>query len=56
MTEEKKEELVLRLVRWAKGKDGIRKLAALALIFLLLAYYHSVGKTVEGKWEEACQQ
>ena len=56
MTEEKKEELVLRLVRWAKGKGGIRKLAALALIFLLLAYYQSVGKTVEGKWEEACQQ
>ncbi len=56
MTEEKKEELVLRLVRWAKEKGGIRKLAALALIFLLLAYYHSVGKTVEGKWEEACQQ
>ena len=56
MTEEKKEELVSRLVRWAKGKSGIRKMAALALIFLLLTYYHSIGKTIDGKWEGACQQ
>lgn len=46
MSEEKKEELVSRLVGWAKGKGGIRRLAALVLIFLLLAYYHSIGKDV----------
>ena len=54
MTEEKKEELVSRLVNWAKGKGGIQRMAAIVLIFLLLAYYHSIGKTVEQEWEEAC--
>ena len=53
MTEEKKEELVSRLVNWAKGKGGVRRAAALTLIFLLLAYYHTIGKNVEGEWEEA---
>lgn len=46
MSEEKKEELVSRLIDWAKGKGGIRRMAALVLIFLLLAYYHSIGKDV----------
>lgn len=52
MTEDKKEELVSRLVEWAKGKGGIQRMAALALIFLLLAYYHSIGKNVDDEWGE----
>lgn len=46
MTEEKKEELVSRLVEWARGKGGIRRMLALMAIFLVLAYYHSIGKSV----------
>ncbi len=52
MTEEKKEELVARLVKWAKGAGGMKRLLALAAIFLLLAYYHSIGKNVSGEWRE----
>lgn len=46
MTEEKKEELVSGLIRWAK-KGFFHKLLALAAIFLLLTYYHSIGKRTE---------
>lgn len=53
MTAEKKEELVSRLINWAKGRGGVRRMAALALIFLLLAYYHSIGKSVDVEWNEA---
>lgn len=56
MTEEKKQELVLRLVKWAKGKGRIRRMFALALIFLLLAYYHSIGRNVSGEWREVCEK
>lgn len=52
MTEERKEELVSKLVNWAKGKGGIQRMAAIALIFLPLAYYHSIGKTVDAEWKE----
>ncbi len=44
MTEEKKEVLVSALVAWAKKGGKIRRLAAIAVIFFLLAYYHSIGK------------
>lgn len=51
MTEEKKELLVHRLVRWAEGKGGLGRLLALAAIFLLLAYYHSIGKALDEEWK-----
>lgn len=56
MTEEKKNELVLRLVHWAKGSRGIKRILALTAIFLLLAYYHSIGKSVSKEWREACEK
>lgn len=44
MTEEKKELLVSRLILWAQRGGKLRKITALAVIFLLLAYYHSIGR------------
>lgn len=56
MTEEKKEELVSRLVSWAKGKGKLQRMAALALIFLVLAYYHSMGRKVPEGWREVYEK
>ncbi|MCH5343560.1 MAG: InlB B-repeat-containing protein [Acetatifactor sp.] len=44
MTESEKNALVARLIRWAKQAGPLRRLLALATIFLLLIYYHSIGK------------
>lgn len=46
MTEETKKELLSRLIRWAKYGGRLRRMLALAAIFLLLAYYHSIGKQI----------
>lgn len=54
MTEETKNELVAKLVGWAKQGGRIRKCLALAAIFVLLAYYHSIGKKSFVKWKEVC--
>ena len=51
MTEEAKKELVEGLVRWAKKGGRLRRLAALGAIFLLLAYYHSIGKRLCVEWK-----
>ncbi|MDE7225002.1 MAG: hypothetical protein K2O34_14645, partial [Acetatifactor sp.] len=51
MTEEIKNELLSRLIRWAKYGGKLRRLLALAGIFLLLAYYHSIGKQVTAEEE-----
>ncbi len=45
MTEETKKELVSALVRWAKRGGRLRRYAAIAAIFCLLCYYHSIGKS-----------
>ncbi len=52
ITEEKKEEIVYRLIAWAKGGGIVRRYAGLAVIFLFLAYYHSIGKNVDVEWKE----
>lgn len=52
MSEETKKELVSRLVRWAKQGGRIRKCLALAAIFVLLVYYHSIGKKTCVEWKE----
>lgn len=52
MTEETKKELVFRLVGWAKRGGKTRKLAALITIFILLVYYHSIGKKTYMEWKE----
>lgn len=44
MTEERKKELVSRLVRWAKKGGRFRNMLAAAAIVLLLVYYHAIGK------------
>lgn len=52
MTEETKKELVSRLVTWAKQGGKGRTYLALAAIFVLLVYYHSIGKKMCVEWEE----
>lgn len=47
MTEETKKELVSRLIGWGKRGGRIRRYLALAAIFVLLVYYHSIGKKAE---------
>ena len=51
MTEEMKKEIVSRLVGWAKQGGRIRKYLALAAIFVLLVYYHSIGKKTSAEWK-----
>ncbi len=51
MTEETKKELVSRMTGWAKQGGRIRKWLALAAIFVLLVYYHSIGKKAETEWK-----
>lgn len=50
--EETKKELVSRLVAWAKQGGKFRTYLALAAIFVLLVYYHSIGKKMCVEWEE----
>ena len=54
MTEETKKELVFKLIRWAKRGKTLRRLLALSAIFVLLVYYHSIGKQGSIEWKEAC--
>ena len=51
MTEETKKELVSRLIRWAKQGGRSRKYLALAAIFVLLVYYHGIGKKMCVRWK-----
>ena len=51
MTEETKKELVSRLVAWAKQGGRIRRYLALTAIFVLLVYYHSIGKKTCTEWK-----
>ncbi|MCM1326636.1 MAG: hypothetical protein NC094_04855 [Bacteroidales bacterium] len=44
MTEETKKELVSMLAAWGRRGGKLRKYLALAAIFLLLVYYHGIGK------------
>lgn len=54
MSETEKEEIVARLVSWAKKGGKIRKLFIIAVIFVLLVYYHSIGKKMCMEWKEVC--
>ena len=44
MTEAEKNEVVARLIDWAKRGKKLRRYVALAVIFCVLVYYHSIGK------------
>ncbi len=46
ITEEEKNAIVAKLITWAKEGGYFRRKLALAVIFLLLVYYHSIGKCV----------
>ncbi len=52
ITEQEKEEILSRLVSWAKQGGKARRYLGLAIIFLFLAYYHSIGKSVSVEWKE----
>ena len=52
MSEETKKELVSKLIAWAKKGKNVRRYLALAAIFMLLVYYHSIGKKTSVKWKE----
>lgn len=52
MTEEKKKELVSRLIGWAKRGSVLRRYIAVSLICLLLVYYHSIGKRMTVDWKK----
>lgn len=52
MTEEKKKELTAAIVAWGRKGGKLRKIAALAAIFLILLYYHSIGKHTDVDWEQ----
>lgn len=44
MTEEDKKRLVNRFIQWARRGGRLRRILALAVIVLILVYYHSIGK------------
>ena len=44
MTEREKEAVVAALIRWGKKGGAFRKCCAMAAIFGLLMYYHTIGK------------
>ncbi len=52
MTEKEKRKLVERIIHWAHRGGRIRRLPALAAIFLLLVYYHGIGKKIAVRWQE----
>ncbi len=54
ITEGEKEEIVSRLVRWAR-KGKLRKYPALLLISVFLVYYHSIGRSVNDEWRKMCE-
>lgn len=52
MTEHEKDVFVAAFIRWAKKGGMFRKLCAFVAIFVLLAYYHSIGKRTDAEWRE----
>lgn len=56
MTEEEKNLLTGNIIRWAHKGSRFRILPALAAIFLLLFYYHSIGKAVTVEWKEVYEK
>ena len=56
MTEEKKKELVSKLAEWGKRGGKLRRLTALTVIFVLLVYYHGIGKKNALKWKKLCER
>ena len=55
MTEEEKKEIVGALVKWARKGKRFRRYVALAIVFVILVYYHSIGKRTTEEWKELCE-
>ena len=51
ISEEEKQELMSRLICWAKKGGYFRRIVALTAIFFLLCYYHSIGKQSHIQWK-----
>ena len=49
MTEEAKKKRVEKWTQWAKKGGKTRRTIAIAMIFLVLLYYHAIGKESEKK-------
>lgn len=49
MMEEEKKALTARLIRWARRGGQFRRLLALTAIFVILLYYHSIGKKADAE-------
>lgn len=54
LTEEKKDALISKLSRWAARGGAVRKAVACIALFLLLAYYHSIGQCKE--WADSLKE
>lgn len=50
ITEREKEELVSRILRWAKRGGIARRLLSFVALFFFLLYYHSIGKSADVEW------
>lgn len=53
MTEETKKQITTRIIRWARKGGCLRKGIAIAVIFVFLVYYHSIGKETNEEWKHA---
>lgn len=49
MTEKRKKEICSRVAGWARRGGKPRRLPAIAALFLVLAYYHGIGKHITKK-------
>ena len=56
MTEEEKDALLVRMTKWAKRGGKLRRMLAVAGIFMVLVYYHSVGKQTTVEWKVAYER
>ena len=52
MTEKEKEKIIAALVNWAKKGNWVKKYAVVAMIAMVLVYYHSIGKRTSADRKE----
>lgn len=53
MTEQEKKELTASIIAWGRAGGRLRRAAAITLIFIILFYYHSIGKRLSVDWRAA---
>ena len=49
MTEKTKEHIIKKLIRWGKGKNVMIRGVAITIMFVVLVYYHAIGKKLDDK-------